>query len=214
MIYIPLPAALPEAGSHDRNLPAAILTGILGLSWAIVLIMYLIHAFLAAGDALETEFTGMGLTGSNYLIFGRQYEGSIEGRQANAQFLPGRAMQNPLLDIHIEAKTDQRMAISTSKPMLDCDDCQKVEISAFKPGNIQVYAQDPTWAGNFLEDPVLAEMIKGLVDDADGSGLREVYLQPGRIWLHVRPSGQFSAEHLQSWMDQLLELAKAIEKTR
>jgi len=213
MIYIPLPASLPEAGSHDRNLPAAILTGILGMSWIMVLIMYVIHAFLSAGEALEIEFRRMGLRGSNYLILGRQYSGSIEGRQTNAQFLPSRAMQNPLLDIYIEAKTDQHMAIGGKKPLLDCGDCQKVEISALKPGKIRVYAQDPTWAGTFMEKTVHADLIKKMMDDADGSGMREICVQPGRIWLHARPSGQFNAKLLQTWMDQLLELAKAVEKS-
>ncbi|HCC79730.1 MAG: hypothetical protein A2X25_09160 [Chloroflexi bacterium GWB2_49_20] len=213
LTLVPLPPPLPMAGSHARNLLAAILTGILGLVWATSLVIYLVASFLMAGRAFESTFTSRGLTAGSYLGLGRQYQGSIDGRQVEAQYSPGRMIQNGLLNIHIQTDTNLRMAVGVNRPLLDCITCQQVEGSSYGLDDINVYAEDIPWAQNLLAESPNVELIRRLMDKSEKLGMREIYMQPGRIWLHARPSAQFDANYAQIWLQLLLDLSRAIEKS-
>ncbi|MFH2038111.1 MAG: hypothetical protein ABIJ65_01615 [Chloroflexota bacterium] len=213
LILIPLPVPFPISGSNARNMMAAIVTGILGLVWLIALSVYLVKAILMAGSVFDTFFTTRGLSSSNYLGLGRQYQGRLEGRQVEAQFSPGRMLQNSLLNIRIETDIDQHMAIGESKPLLDCNDCEKVDFSPNPLDSIKVYAQDKAWAQSVLLNPSNVELIKSLMDDQEGLGKREFYLKNKQGWLHARPTSRLKAAHLQIWFLTMFDLLSSIEKT-
>lgn len=213
MLYIPLPAPFPPAGSHARNLPAAITTGILGLAWVAILIIFVINSFLSAGHVLDSAFSSLGFKGSNYLIIGRQYQGSKESRKITAQYLPGLTLQNPLFEIRVETNTNENMAIGREKPLLGCVDCRKVDTTSIQLENFQIYAQDITRAQETLKEPKIANLIIRLMDESDGAGFREVYIQPGSIWLHSRSSVKFEEKNIQNYLDLLLDLAEIIERS-
>jgi hypothetical protein len=212
LVFIPLPAPLPGPASQARNLPAAILSGILGLVWVAALSIYVINSFLSGGRILDPTLKAKGFIASNFQVFGSQYQGKLEGRTVDIQFIPGRMMQNSLLNIHIQTNNTQLMAIGLKKPLLDCHDCEKVEPSPSNPGNLQVYAKDLKWAQNFLRESSNSALLNRLMDLSDGSGNREIYLQSGKIWLHVHPNSNFNHAVLEGWLQALLELVKATEK--
>jgi len=212
LIFIPLPEPFPIAGSNARNLVTAIITGFLGLAWVVALSIYLIKVIFMAGRVFDTAFTSRGLSVSNYLGLGRQFQGRSDGRQVEAQYSPGRMLQNGLLNIRFEININQRMAIGVTKPLLECNDCGKVDISPYPLGSIQVYAEDPDWAKNLLSDPSNVEMIKKLMDDTERLGRRELYLLKKQAWLHARPTPRFSSAQLQIWLGILFDLFRSIEK--
>lgn len=212
MIFIPLPAPFPQPASHGRNLPAAILTGILGLAWAILLIGYVINSFLSAGHLLDATFAAMGFNISSYLLAGRQYIGKFDDRKTTAHFNPGHVLQNPIFEIRVETKINQNMAIGRGRPLLGCRDCAKIESASFPLENIQIFAQDSNWARTTLNDPTISGLITRLMDESDGAGSREIYIQPGSIWLHSRPSVKFEGKNVKEFLELLLKLANIIEK--
>lgn len=213
LILIPLPAPLPEPGSHARNLPAAILTGVMGLTWVCALCIFVVYSFQSAGLKLEASLTSKGLKASYFPVFGRQYQGILDERKVDIQFIPGRMVQNSLLNIQIQITNIQLMAIGLNKPLLDGNNYEMVNTSPFNLGNLKVYVKDLKWAQDFLRETSHSEMINRLIDNSDELGYRELYFQPGRIWLHARPNQNFNPTHFEVWLQALLDLSSAIEKT-
>jgi hypothetical protein len=212
MTSLPLPQPFPTAGSHDRNLQAAILTGILGMAWVISLTIYSISRYLGGGRVLDVLFIPLGLTASNYLGLGRQYQGHMAGREVQIQFTPGRMLKSGLLNIRIQANQDQRMAIGLKRPLLDCRDCPQVDVTGLGLEPNRVYAANADWAQKFVAEPGKRTLIQRLMQDPEGLGMREVYLQPGWVWLHARPSSNSSLSHIENWFQTLMELASASGK--
>ena len=211
---VPLPHPLPSPGSHARNLPAAILTGILGFFWVVCLMTTVINSHLNRGRALDGIFTSRGLAASSYLLTGRQYNGQLNGRRVEIQYSPARTLQNSLLNMRINLDNDQRAAFGRSRPLLDCSDCPAVE-HAFPGGSdLQVFCKDETWARQFLSSMGTADLINNLMDDSNGLGLREIYLQPGTIWLRARPTGRVTTTDIEGWLDDLLNLTGVVETSR
>jgi hypothetical protein len=211
LTFLPLPAPFPNPGSQARNLPAAILTGILGLVWVISLTIFSLVSLFSSGRLLESLFSSMGFTSVASMGLGRQYLGCVDGRSVEAQFIPGRSLQNNLLNIRIAANNDQRMTVGWNKPILDCGDCGKVDVLPYNLEDLQIHAQDPAWAQSILARTSFQTSIKSLMEAADGLGMREIYIQPGRIWLHARPSANLTASHVRLWLQELQDLSRAIE---
>jgi len=210
-VFIPLPAPLPGPASQARNMPAAILTGVLGLIWVSTLTIFVINSFRSSGRILDPILKTKGFKAGNFQIFGRQYHGNLEGRMMDIQFIPGRILYNNLLNIYIQTKNNQLMAIGNNKPQLDCVDCELVEPSLLDSGKYKVYAKDVKWAQKFLREPSNSALIERLMDLSDGWGTNEIYFQPGRIWFHTRPNLNVNHANLEPWLQALLELASVTE---
>lgn len=212
LIFIPLPASYPQPASHVRNLPVAILTGILGMIWAITLTIYSIKSLVSTGKGLDSTLTAMGLKASNYLLFGRDYRGEINGYLVEVQFTPNRTPHNNLLNIRIGTSIKKRMSIGINKPLQGCIDCDKVEILPNELGNLQVYAEDKQWAQKILYDPMIIGKLHSLLDDSKRLGIREFHILNRQCWLHARPTQQLTEKDLQVWLQTMLELSYSIEK--
>lgn len=212
MIWLPLPQPFPSSMSKGRNLMAAVTTGILGTGYLIGLAAYLISSFRQAGRVLDPVFTPRGLTSQSYLGLGRQYQGLIQGRQVDVHFTPSQGLQPALLNIYVAADLDTRVAIGEQKPLLDCTDCQRVEVNELDLSHLQVFAEETTWARGLLTEPTNRTTLSHLLDSQEEHGFREVYIQPGRIWLRAHPSSRVTEDRIRNWFDDLLTLAEAIEK--
>jgi hypothetical protein len=123
-IFIPLPSPFPQPGSQARNLPAALLTGILGLLWVIGIIFYAINSFLSSRSEIESTMTAQGLKGRRYLLFGSMYTGEINGKRVEVQFMPNRAPYHSLLNIWIGTHIKKHMSIGMKRPLEGCSDCK------------------------------------------------------------------------------------------
>lgn len=211
-ILIPLPIPLPQPGSQERNLPAAILTGILGLMWVISITLYTINSLLSSGSEIESTMTAQGLKSRRYLLFGRMYTGEINGKRVEVQFMPNRAPYHSLLNIWIGTHINKQMSIGMKKPIEGCSDCKKVEIFPNPLGEFQAYAEDMSWAQYLLSDPKVCGMILTLLNVPDRLEMREIYIQNSQCWLHVRPTQPLKEHELQLWLHTLLDFSKTIEK--
>ena len=71
---------------------------------------------------------------------------------------------------------------------------------------LQVYAQDAERATRLLSDAANSAAIACLLDDQEAYGLREVYLQPERVWLRAHPR-RMEGKRFRQWLDAVLVLA-------
>lgn len=210
-IWMPLPDPFPPALSGERNRAAAIVIGVLGMGYVIGLAVYTVSSFLGAGRALDPVLTSLGLTAESYLVFGRRYRGTIEGREVAVRFVPGYGIRPAQLNVHVGATPGVRMAIGRQRPLLGCRDCARLAVDGSEPGDLQAYAAEEGPARRLLADPATREALARLLDDRKGVGLREIYLQPERVWLRARPQGM-TEERLRQWLADLRTLAEAAER--
>ena len=210
-MWLPLPEPFPPALSGGRNLISAVVTGILGIGYLLGLAVYVVFAFLRAGRVLDPLLASMGMASKNYLLFGRQYHGALEGREAEVSFMPSRALWPTQLNIYVKADIGTRVAMGRQRPLLDCRDCARMDISAAEIPGLQVYAQEEGNASRLLTDAASREAMLRLLDDQDDYGFREVYLQPERVWLRAHPR-EMTAARFRQWLDDVLVLAEASER--
>lgn len=210
MILMPLPRPFPEAKSSARNLVAAITTGVLGMLYLIGLTIYTITLFLQGGR-LDAALTPLGLVTGSYMGFGRQYYGEIDGRRIEITYQPPQAIRSALLNITVDADIGTRAAVVTKRPLLDCADCPAVDVGMSELDQFLIVAEDETWMQHLLAKPMNAATLSHLLDNQETSGTRELYFQPGRVWLRAHPQ-QLTEAQLHQWLDDLLALAKATEQ--
>lgn len=223
ILWMPLPQPLPPPLSGGRNRMAAVMTAILGLGYLAGLAAYVIASVLRAGRILDPVLASAGLVSESYRVFGRQYTGVIRGREVAVRFLPPQGVNPALLNVHVVANLGTRAAIGHKRPLLDCRDCAQLSLDELELGHMQVYAEDQECARSLLADPVGRAALRRLMEPRSGFplncvdgrevlGLRELYLQPERVWLRARPR-QITEPQLRQWLDDLLVLAEAGERT-
>ena len=210
-LWIPPPPPFPAALSSERNLILAIATGILGVGYLVGLAVYVLSSFLQASRTLDPILTPSGMLSESYMVFGRQYRGTIEGRQVEINFLPPHGIRPALLNVYVGADLGVRMAIGRQKPLLDCGDCPRVEVEKTRLGQVQVYAQEEACARSLLDDATSIAALSRLMLDSETLGFREVYWQPDRIWFRAHPQG-VTEDQFQQWFEALLKLAEASER--
>ena len=208
MIWAPLPRPFPPALSGARNKVAAIVTGVLGLGYVIGLTVTLVSAFAHGGRALDPAFTAAGLAPSSHLLFGRQYQGMIEGYPVDVTVMPPYRFQPAIVEIRIGAAVGTTIAAGHSKPLLDCRGCPALHLDQPGLAHIEAYARDPARALDLLADEQVAAALRELMADPEGAGTRELYLQPERVWLRAH-SRTLDPVRVGAWLDALLALAQA-----
>ena len=68
------------------------------------------------------------------------------------------------------------------------------------------------WASRLLADRTIQTTLRRLMSDPSALGSRDIYIQPGRIWLYAHPTSQATGEQIGQWFDDLLALAEAAER--
>lgn len=210
MILVPLPRPFPEARSSERNLVAAITTGVLGMIYLVGLTVYAISLFLQGGH-LDPALTPLGLVTESYMGFGRRYYGELDGRRVEITYQPPQTIRPALLNIYVDADIGTRAAIATKRPLLDCADCPAVNIGASGLDQFLVVAKDAAWMQHLLAEPANAAILDRLLGDQETSGTREIYFQSERVWMRAHPQ-QLAEAQLRQWLEDLLALAEATEQ--
>ena len=210
-MWIPLPQPFPPAQSGARTRVVAILTGILGLGYLAYLGVYVVGTFLRAGRQLDPLLTTSGLVPSDYMAFGRRYSGSIDGREVELLYIPSRWMGPAQLDIHVQAELGTGVAIGRDRPLLDCEGRARLNLDDPELGHLQVYAEEDASAQAILGDSASRAALRRLMDDPAVLQHGQVYLQPERVWLRVRP-WRMSEGQVQQWLRDSLALAEASER--
>ena len=191
---------------------SAIVTGVLGAGYIVGLALYVVSTFLRAGRVLDPVLASAGMVSKSYLVFGRQYRGVLEGREVEVCFVPSSGIRPAQLNVYVAADIGTRAAIGRQRPLLDCRDCAQLEVAGTELQDVQMYAQQEERAGRLLSDAASSEAIARLLDDQEEYGIREIYLQPERVWLRARPQGM-SGKQFRQWLDDMLALAEASEKS-
>lgn len=210
-MLLPLPQPFPPAQSGARTRIAAILTGVLGLGYLVYLAVYVVGMFRRAGRNLDPLLTAAGLAPSDYMAFGRQYCGSIDGREVEVVYIPSRWMSPAQVDIRVRAKLRTGVAIGRDRPLLDCDGRVRLSLDEPELRHLQIYAEEEASARAILGDPAASAALRSLMDDPVVLRNGQVYLQPERVWLRVRPY-RLSEEQVRHWLDDSLALARAGER--
>ena len=207
----PLPHPFPPPLSEGREQIAAVLTGILGAGYLIGLAAYVIASFLRAGRALDSVLTAAGLVSEGYLAFGRRYRGVIQGREVEVAFLPSQGISAAQLNIYVRASLGTRVAAARGKPLLDCAHCPRVNLEELPLDSFQIFSHDKERVRKLLSDPALRGALQRLLGAGDPAGSRDVYFQPGRVWLRARPRG-LTEGLFRQWLDDLITSAEAGER--
>jgi len=211
LMWLPLPAPFPAPLSQGRNLLTAALTGLLGLGYLAGIGVYLFSSFRQASAILDTALTSRGLAGQNHQGFGRQYHGFIDGRQVEVIYVPAQGLQRALLNVSVSAEIETRAGIGERRPVMDCGDCARVVVEGIELAGLEVYGEDEPWVRRLLAVPANRICVGRVLAGQRRDGLRELYLQRGRLWLRARPPARAAEEHILLWLDDLLALAAAAE---
>jgi len=190
---------------------SAIVTGVLGMGYIVGLTVYVVSAFMQAGSVLDPVLKSREMDSKSYLVFGRRYQGRLEGREVEVNFVPSQGIRPAQLNVYVEADIGTRVAIGRQRPLLDCRDCTRLEAAGLGLVGLQVYVQEEERAARLLTETAIREAIVRLLGDQEEYGFREIYLQPGKIWLRAHPQGM-SEELFRQWLEDMLALAEAGEK--
>ena len=212
MMWIPLPGFLPPPLSQGRNLLAAITTGVLGMGYIVALTVYLVSAFLGAGRALERVCTSLGLVSHSYALVGRQYHGTVRGRQVSIDFMPARGFAPGVLNVYVQTNLPARIAIGHQSPLLDCANCPALVLTDPELGQLIVRTEQEAAARSLFEYPGVQAAVKRLMVRPETGdlkpSLRELYLQPERVWFRAHPK-RMGEDQLRAILDDLLDLVEA-----
>ena len=188
----------------------ALVLGGLGVSYIVGLTVYVVSTFLRAGHVLDSLLASKGMSSESYLLFGRRYQGKLEGRAVQVNFVPAQGIRPAQLNLYVEAAMGTRVAIGRQRPWLDCRDCVRWEVAEAGLGKLQVYAEEEKRVDYLLKQAAGREAVVRLLANPQEYGFRELYLQPGRVWLHAHPQG-LGGKLFQQWWEDMLVLAETSE---
>jgi hypothetical protein len=165
---------------------------------------------------LDSVFTPLGLTGSTYTISGRQYQGTVEGREVTARFYRG-----PTLDLYVSTPLQTRLGIAAKSQaglaLAGLFNRQSLSLEDPDLDTLSVFALDENWGHSLLADPEAKVLLQRLMKAADSWALiQQVHLQPGAFFMRLYRNKNlfkygFTLEEVQQWLDDLMALARIAE---
>ncbi|MFH1195730.1 MAG: hypothetical protein V1720_08440 [bacterium] len=208
----PLPDPFPERFSYERNLLTWLVVGCTGVMFLIYILRYLTKHYKQIGSVFDPLCLKWGLNSEDYPVYGKHYFGNMNGRKIDVYYTPWRRRADPLLNVYLSINTKIRMAVSEQKPLKDCVDCPKVETDYPELNYLQIYCENIEWARKFFAKPENRNMVSKLITGWKEKGKRELYLQPGKLWLYSHPYYDVTFDIAEEWFDALPLLADAVEK--
>lgn len=212
LLALPLPEPFPERFSNERNLLTSLVTGFIGIVFIIYLLRYISSSLKQQGSVLDPICSKWGLNSESLPGYGKHYTGNFDGRKVEVFYTPARRIALPLMNVYFPLQSQIRMAISEKKPLMDCKDCPQIETGYSELSNLQVYSKDTEWVQTFFEKVENRLMVNRLIAGWKKKGLRELYLQPGKLWLYAHPYYDVTFKDVEEWFDILPVLAHAVEK--
>jgi hypothetical protein len=165
---------------------------------------------------LDAVFTPLGLTGGQYMLTGRQYQGAVDGRQVSARFYRG-----PTLEVRLSTPLQTRFGVAeegaTTLPLARLAGQQPLDLEAPELSGLHVFARDEGWARSLLADSEARTRIRRLMNAAEDWALvRQVILEPGTFCLRLYRSRhlfkyEIRPEDVRQWLDDLRALARIAE---
>ncbi len=166
---------------------------------------------------LDSLFTPWGLTGSAYMLSGRQYQGSVQGREVTARFYRG-----PTLDLYVDTPLQTRLGITeksrTGTALAGMLGRKPLSLDDPDLDEWGIFALDEGWARSLLADPEARLLIRRLMRAGESWVLMpQLSLQPGAFHLRLyRNKNLFKygiePDEARAWLDDLLALARIAER--
>jgi hypothetical protein len=160
---------------------------------------------------LDAAFTPLGLTGERYILTGRRYHGTVEGREVDVRFYRG-----PMLELHLSTPLRTRLGVaevgSTTPALARLFGREPMDLEDPDLNGLRVYALDENWARSLLSDPGARALVRRLIDAGESWALvRQVVLGPKAFRLRLYQNKrlfkfEITAEEAQQWLDDLLAL--------
>ncbi|OQY23577.1 MAG: hypothetical protein B6I35_03400 [Anaerolineaceae bacterium 4572_32.2] len=227
LIFIPLWFAnQPGASIWVLIVPASLfLLILLGGGWGAVG-----WTFYRRKRWLDSLFTPWGLTGSRYMISGRQYQGTrtmierprtLIERPAQGREIIARFYRGPTLDLYVGTPLQTRLGIAeksgTSLTLAGMVGREPLPLDDPDLDGLSIFALDEEWAHSLLADPEAKMLLLRLMRAGESWVLMpQLFLQPGMFHLRLyRNKNLFKygiePEEAQAWLDDLLALARIAE---
>jgi hypothetical protein len=167
---------------------------------------------------LDAAFATLGLTGSRYLVSGRQYQGTVGGRKMNVYYRlsGGRSFRTPDLTIYLDGKFHTRLGIGSKNVLTSAGGAltgqNHLELNEPLYEGLLIYPLDETWSLSLLTDPEAQKSVVRLVGK-DTPGTRGVVFAPQSIKLQIRHFNAelITPEAVRAWVDDLMRLAEIAE---
>lgn len=176
---------------------------------------YLVLTVTRRARRLDALFEPLGLSGSAYQLWFRQYHGSVAGREMAAYFRRG-----PTLEIEVPVPVQTRLSVTGRDvdTMMFAGLANRTPMDLADPSldELAIFGLDEGWARTLLGRPEVADALRRLVRFEGFFLRRQVLLTPG--WLTLRLHGNrnlfrwdLDAGQVRGWFDALQELALAVE---
>jgi len=150
------------------------------------------------------------------MISGRQYQGTVQGREIIARFYRG-----PTLDLYVGTPLQTRLGIAekshTSLALAGMVGREPLALDDPDLDGLSIFALDEEWAHSLLADLEAKSLLLRLMRAGESWVLmQQVYLQPGAFHLRLyRNRNLFKygiePQEAQEWLDDLLALARIAE---
>jgi len=163
-------------------------------------------------DAL---FTPLGLTGKTYMLSGRQYQGTVQGRQVDMRLYRG-----PALDMRIDTTTQARLSAANSDgvslTLARTFGREPLDLNDPELSGITVFAKDEDWALSLLANPEVKALLSQLILSESPFLMRQVHLEPGQLRLFLYRNKRLfkftiTPYQAEQWLNGLLSLARITE---
>jgi hypothetical protein len=166
--------------------------------------------------ALDVIFKPLGLIGSTYMLFGRQYHGQVNGRDMDVYIFRG-----PTVELHLKTDVHTRLQVfdknSFSVSMARAFNKQPMLVNDPALSQMVVYSVDERWAHQLLEHAQSVEAIQALMRWGAGWAIfRRVEFQPGEVILNLYRSKSWLNSpildgEVRTWLASLQALARDAE---
>lgn len=165
---------------------------------------------------LDAIFKPLDLTGSTYMLYGRQYHGQMNGRTLDIYIFRG-----PTVEFHLSTPVQTRFQVfpSASVPASvgQAFGKQPVQIRDPQYGDYALFPLDYAWVQSLLGLPAVLPAIQTLMTrGADWAVFRRTELQPGEVVLNLYRSRSWFSDSLaeldvRAWLGCLQVLAESAE---
>ena len=165
---------------------------------------------------LDAIFLPSGLKGELYLIVGRHYWGTVNGREIDIYIYRG-----PSMEIHISAQTNTRLLVMPNKTLpvkiSGIFNKQPMQFSNPDYEKYSLYPDDENWAKQLVHQKDTLSIFESLIyEHANWAIFRHLEIQADRIMLYFHRSKNlftnlkdFSAAG--AWLESLHKLADLVE---
>lgn len=164
---------------------------------------------------LDALFTPLGLTGSLYQMFFRQYHGTVGARDVGVYFRRG-----PLLEMEISTRLQTRLGVARQEAdtlfLSGFFNREPMPLTDAALEGLVAFPLDEDWTRMLLARPEVPDLLQRLVAFEGFFVRRNVILQPG--WFRLQLYGNrnlfrfdITEERARRWFDDLLSLVRIAE---